>query len=71
MNPTIVWLLWLCTKFGLASTNYITNGNFDEPVVGPEGYLPGPAYGWNGSKINIFNFFHLGASYGQYIDLQQ
>ena len=71
MHPTIVWLFLLCINFGLASINYITNGNFDQPVVvATNGYLAGPAYGWNGSMINLCNLLHLGASYGQYIDLQ-
>ena len=71
MHPTMVWLFWLSINFGLASINYITNGNFDQPVVvAANGYLAGPAYGWNGSMINLCNLLHLGASYGQYIDLQ-
>lgn len=70
MDLKIVWLYWLGIKLGLASINYIANGNFDEPALDPDGFLAGSAHGWNGSNINTLNRFQLGASYGQYIDMQ-
>lgn len=69
MGSTMVWLFLLSLELGLASVEYIVNGNFEYPVLDPNG-TSFSAGGWNGSNFNMVNRFEFGASYGQYIDVQ-
>ena len=71
MSPKMVWLFLLSLEIGLASIEYIINGNFDYPTLGPGESKYGTAtVGWNGSNFFIVNRLELGASNGQYIDVQ-